>query len=43
VLKILYTLVGGPLNFEALGFSLLSLLVNPALPMGDERRISELG
>jgi hypothetical protein len=25
VLKILYTLAGGPLNFEALGFSLSSL------------------
>ena len=30
-LKILYTLAGGPLNFEALGFSLSSLQVNPAL------------
>jgi len=25
VLKILYTLVGGPLHFEAIGFSLSSL------------------
>jgi len=31
VLKILYTLAEGSLNVEALGFSLLSLKVNPAL------------
>jgi hypothetical protein len=29
--KILYTLVRGPLDFEALGFNLPSLWVNPAL------------
>jgi hypothetical protein len=28
VLKILWTLAGGPLNLEALGFSLSSLYVN---------------
>jgi hypothetical protein len=33
MLKILYTLVGGPLNCEALGFSLSSLYVNSALPL----------
>ena len=33
VLKISYTLAGVPLNSEALGFSLSSLLVNPALPI----------
>jgi hypothetical protein len=31
VLKIKYTLAGGPLNVEALGFSLSSLYINPAL------------
>ena len=31
VLKILYTLVGGPLNAEVLGFRLSSLWVNTAL------------
>lgn len=32
VIKILHILTGGPLNFESLGFSLLSLYVNLALP-----------
>jgi hypothetical protein len=31
VLKILYTLAGGLISFEALGFSLSNLKVNPAL------------
>ena len=33
VLKILYTMTGGPLNIEDLGISLSSLWVNPTLIM----------
>lgn len=35
--KILYTLAGGPLDFEALSFGLLRLYVNPALPKEHQR------